>query len=91
MDFCIALDEGTGCIIFRGMRRITLSADEALIDSARAAARAQSTTLNQLFRDWLSTLASQTDRDKRSADLIDRLEYARSGGPFSRREMNERQ
>lgn len=72
------------------MKNITLSADEAMIGQARATARAQKTTLNQLFRNWLSELAGRQVRDQRLAALMDRLDYVKSGGPFSREESNER-
>ena len=40
------------------MKNITLTADEALIDAARAQARADNTTLNEQFRIWLSQYGS---------------------------------
>lgn len=36
------------------MKNITLSADKALIEAARAQARADNSTLNEQFRQWLS-------------------------------------
>lgn len=72
------------------MKNITLSAEEGLIEEARAAARARKTTLNQLFRDWLAELAGRRDQEKRLAALTKRLGYVRSGGRFSREDMNER-
>lgn len=72
------------------MKNITLSADERLIEEARAAARAQRSTLNQLFREWLVEVAGRHTRDEQVAQLMKRLDYVRTGGPFSREEMNER-
>ena len=72
------------------MKNITLSADERLIEEARAAARAQRSTLNQLFREWLAELAGRRSRDEQVSELMQRLEYVSSGGPFSREEMNDR-
>ena len=74
------------------MRNITLSADDGLIQAARARARAESTTLNDAFRHWL---ASYARRDRQAADalaLIDEFSsYVRTGGrTFSRDELNER-
>ncbi len=74
----------------RGMKNITLSADEELIEQARATARAQRTTLNQLFRNWLGELAGRREREQQLASLMLRLDYVASGGPFNREEMNER-
>ncbi len=72
------------------MKNITLSADEELIEQARATARAQRTTLNQLFRNWLGELAGRREREQQLASLMLRLDYVASGGPFNREEMNER-
>lgn len=72
------------------MKNITLSADERLIEEARAQARANRTSLNQLFREWLAELAGRREREKRLAELMERVGYADSGGSFSRDEMNER-
>ena len=72
------------------MKNITLSAEESLIEEARAAARSQKTTLNQLFRDWLAELAGRRDRERELAALMQRLDYVRADGPFTRDEMNER-
>ena len=80
-------------LVYSGaMRNITLSADEGLIQAARARARAENTTLNDAFRRWL---ASYARRDRQAADalaLVDELSsYVRTGGrTFSRDELNER-
>jgi hypothetical protein len=71
------------------MKNITLSADEALIAQARDEARARKTTLNQLFRDWLASLARQRERQTEVAELLNRLQYARAGRKFTREESNE--
>ena len=39
------------------MKNITLSADESVIEAARAQARAENTTLNEQFRVWLAGYA----------------------------------
>ncbi len=72
------------------MKNITLSADEALIETAREVARTQHTTVNQLFREWLAELAGRKDREQQVAALLSRLDYVRSSGSFTRDEMNER-
>ena len=72
------------------MKNITFSADEHLLAQAREIARGRNVTLNQLFREWLAELAGQREREKRLRDLDLRLDYARSGGKFSREEMNAR-
>ena len=72
------------------MKNITLSAHEDLIEQARAVARSQKSTLNQLFREWLSQLAGNKEKEQRLEELMARLDYVRSGGPFTREQMNER-
>lgn len=73
------------------MKNITLSAEETLIEAARARARAEHTTLNQQFRLWLEDYARQRSRmqqyDTVVADLRGKV---RVGRKLSRDEMNER-
>lgn len=74
------------------MKNITLSADEKLIEAARARAQAEQTTLNEQFRRWLAEYARQEHRAERALAAIRELQsYARTGGrKFSRDQMNER-
>jgi hypothetical protein len=73
------------------MKNITLSADEHLIEAARARARAEKTTLNEQFRRWLADYAKQYERMKRYDKAV---ENARGklvvGRKLTRDEMNER-
>jgi hypothetical protein len=74
------------------VRNITLSADENLIERARSVARSQHRTLNDAFREWLAQFA---DNDGEAAaarfrELMKRLDYIKSNGPYTRDEMNER-
>ena len=74
------------------MKNITLSADEKLIERARAVASTRHTTLNQLFRDWLQSLDSDRERLSRHRRFMDTVKGDVSVGHrrFSREEMNER-
>ena len=74
------------------MKNITLSADEKLIEAARARARAEHTTLNEQFRRWLADYAGRKQRADEAMAVIERISsYARTGGrKFTRDEMNER-
>ena len=72
------------------MKNITLSAEEDLIAGAREVARMRKSSVNQLFREWLSDLVKQRDREERLQILDERTHYARAGGPFSREDMNGR-
>ncbi|MDA3922088.1 MAG: hypothetical protein PF501_15630 [Salinisphaera sp.] len=73
------------------MKNITLSADAALIEAARARARAEHTTLNEQFRRWLDGYARREQQlsEARSviAELRGRLHVGRK---LTRDEMNER-
>ena len=71
------------------MKNVTLSADEGLIEKARACALEQKSTLNALFRLWLSDLVKQREAEERLKELDLRLGYVRSGGKFTREQMNE--
>jgi hypothetical protein len=72
------------------MKNITLSAEAGLLDRARQVARKRSTTLNQMFRDWLAELTAEKPRHDRYEELMRRLAPARSGRRFTRDEMNAR-
>ena len=72
------------------LKNITLSAEEELIARARARAEAENTTLNAEFRRWLEKYADQVRDGEEYARLMDSLRYVRSGGKFTREELNER-
>ena len=72
------------------MKNVTLSAEDRLLERARELARRRSTTLNQMFRDWLGELTAERTRKDRYEELMRRLAHARSGGRFDRDEMNAR-
>jgi hypothetical protein len=72
------------------MRNITFSADERLIDKAREIAKREERTLNDVFREWLTSYVGREDIGRRYDELMDRLSYVRAGRKFTRDEMNER-
>lgn len=73
------------------MKNITLSADEDLIEAARARARAENTTLNEQFRRWLADYARHRDRLERYDEVVSGLRgKLRVGRKLTREEMNER-
>jgi len=84
------IDTGLVCTIIVSMKNVTLSADEELIEQARDWARLKKSTLNSLFRQWLSDLVKQKESEERLKALELCIGYARSGGKFSREEMNVR-
>ena len=71
------------------IRNITLSADEAVIERARAHSRRRKTSLNAAFRQWLEQYGVQANADSFAA-LMERLDVVQAGRSFSRDELNER-
>jgi hypothetical protein len=80
----------TGVVYTVDVKNVTLSVEDRVLERARELARRRSTTLNQMFRDWLSELTAERARKDRFEHLMRRLTHARSGGRFSRDEMNAR-
>lgn len=73
------------------MKNVTLSADEQLLELARAVARKQHKTLNQAFREWLADYTRRQSDEKAISALYKELSNVSSGGrKFTRDEMNER-
>jgi predicted transcriptional regulator len=72
------------------MKNVTLSADEDLIEKARLLARAQRTTLNAAFREWLVEFTASEGEAKAFDALMKDLRTVDAGGHFTRDEMNER-
>jgi hypothetical protein len=72
------------------MKNITLSANESLIEQARLVARSKHQTLNAAFREWLEQYAAQAGGGAAVDALMRRLRHVRSGGHYTRDEMNER-
>jgi hypothetical protein len=74
------------------LRNITLTAEDALIDRARAIAAENHTTLNVAFRDWLAAYVAGQDRAvvERFRGVMAQLGATDAGRTFSRDEMNER-
>jgi hypothetical protein len=73
------------------MKNITLSAPEELIEQARKNAVAKGTTLNNEFRGWLESQATNgEERRAQYKQLMKQLSYVNAGRKFTREEMNER-
>jgi hypothetical protein len=73
------------------MKNITLSADEALIESGRRRAKAENTTLDNLFPEWLARYAGRPglspENVRRTAASVGQFRASRR---FTRDERNER-
>lgn len=73
------------------MKNVTLSADERLIEAARAKARAEHSTLNEKFRAWLVEYTERDGRLQRYDEVMAQLSgKVRLGRKLSRDELNER-
>jgi len=73
------------------MKNVTLSADEELIEEARNKARSENTTLNNRFREWLEDYTVDNDASEEQLKrMFDTLPKFKTGGPFTRDQMNER-
>jgi hypothetical protein len=72
------------------MKSITFSADEDLIERARARAVQEKTTLNVQFRQWLERYAGSTASVEEYRLLMKRLKGVNAGRKFTRVEMNSR-
>ncbi|MFQ5560296.1 MAG: hypothetical protein ACE5FU_06915 [Nitrospinota bacterium] len=72
------------------LKNITLSAEENLIKKARKQAGLEKTTLNALFRKWLERYSGKSEALTEYDEIMKVLHYVKSGGKFSRDEMNER-
>lgn len=71
-------------------KNITLTADETLIHQARRRAISENTSLNELFREWLTRYVAQVSAADRYVALMEQLQDVNAGRSFSREEMNER-
>ena len=72
------------------MKNVTLSADDDLIEKARAVARSRRKTLNMAFREWLAQFTADSGSAAEYESLMRRLQHVESGRCFTRDEMNER-
>lgn len=73
------------------MKNITLSADDVLIEAARARARAEHTTLNEAFRRWLAAYAQPDSHLQRfEAAMAQVRGPLKMGRKLSRDAVNER-
>jgi len=73
------------------VKNITLSADERLIEAARARARAEHTTLNEEFRRWLTDYVQREQQAEAALQVVKDLRgRVRVGRKLTRDEMNER-
>ena len=72
------------------MKKITLSADEHLIEQARLLAKSRHTTLNAMFREWLRRVIAQRGEAQEFDALMKRLTHVQPERHFSRDDLNER-
>lgn len=71
------------------LKKITLSAEEKLIQKAREKSQHEHTTLNENFRKWLKQYIITDKNGTKYEEFMNTLDYVNSGGKFSRDELNE--
>lgn len=71
-------------------KNVTLNAEDGLIQAARQKAAREGTSLNHLFRRWVSAYVQPGPSEGDYAQLMARLSHAAPGKTFSRDELNER-
>lgn len=74
------------------VKKITLSADENLIEAARRRAASEHTTLNEQFRLWLERYVRREQQAAEAVRVMRELQgkLFTGGRKFTRDEMNER-
>ncbi|MBT9557141.1 MAG: hypothetical protein IV100_13975 [Myxococcales bacterium] len=72
------------------LQNVTFSARPETIASARARARAEGRTLNEVFRAWLESYVESEARASRYDELMASLSHVQPGRTFSRDEANQR-
>lgn len=72
------------------VKNITLTAEEKLIEAARARAQQQRTTLNEAFRQWLLRYVAADAASGQFRQLMRQLKHVNAGRKFSRDDLNER-
>ncbi|MDB5969317.1 MAG: hypothetical protein JWQ90_1767 [Hydrocarboniphaga sp.] len=72
-------------------KNITFSVDETLLEVARAAAKAEGSSLNEQFRLWLESYARKRQA-QRAMEVVEhiRKNYQMTGPKLTRDEMNAR-
>jgi hypothetical protein len=70
-------------------KNITFSAEERAIERAREKARLEHRTLNEAFRDWLNAYSGEKEKFDLDS-FLNQFDHIKTGGPFTRDEMNER-
>jgi hypothetical protein len=85
-----AIDVHTEVVHTVGMKNITVSAEEAVLNQARRRAKTEHRTLNELFRQWLDQYVAQAAAGENYAALMQRLDHVAAGRRFSREEMHAR-
>ena len=72
------------------MKKITLSADERLLEAAHKYAAVENTTLNAKFQQWLEDYTQRRQRADRAMATIRELQgkISTDGYKFTRSEMN---
>jgi len=72
------------------MKKITISADDALVREARRTAKSVGKTLEEAMLEWLKSYPRKKASAREYDALMKRLRRTvRAAGPYTREEMNE--
>ena len=80
----------TSLVYTRVVKNVTFSADEKLIERARARAQRERRTLNTAFREWLERYADTSHAGADFDRLMRSLSHVKFERKFTREEMNSR-
>lgn len=72
------------------MQRVTLSAEDDVLERARLRAAREGTTLNAAFREWLRQYGGAGTTAQEYRQLMRRLSRVRSGKKCTREELTQR-
>ena len=72
------------------MTTVILQADEAILARAQEVITQQQMTLDEFFENALREVANRSERMRRFDDAMQKLRKFRTGGPYTRDELNER-
>lgn len=80
--------------VYTDCMNLTLSADDRLVQRARAIAQARGTTINEMFRRYLADVTGEEDGEKLAQEFADSVKRAGGRSPegwkFDRDEAHER-
>ncbi len=72
------------------IKNITFSAENSIIEKARIKARAEGTSLNDKFKEWVQRYVGARENKSNYVNIMKKLKKIKVGRKFSREEANAR-